>query len=144
MGLTYQISNIIEIGTNTPKKNLKRGIYTIRFVRQANAITQYTTKYLIILDAINNIRKIPDASVTASVAQLIKIIRKLELAEIGIMTQLAMSYPPRLRALLGAMLENIGLDRYTDTLYHSLNPLTSYEYPEIAKLLANTSKWHIK
>ena len=37
-GLTTQLSNIIQIGSNVDKKTIKRGKYTIKFIRQWNPI----------------------------------------------------------------------------------------------------------
>lgn len=144
MGLTSQISNTIQIGTNIPKRNTKRGIYSIKFLTQPNEISKENIKYLIILDAINNIKKIPDTSIEESVARLSMILKGLTEKEIEILILLAQKYPPSLRALLGAMLEEIGLGKYTDVLYCSLNPLTTYKYPEVTKVLTNTSKWYIR
>lgn len=144
MGLTSQISGIIQIGTNGVKRNLTRGEYSVRFIKQPNEITVDIIKYLIILDAINNIRKIPDTTIVASVDRLTEIIKRLRPDEIEKMTELAMKYPARLRALLGAMFEIIGYESPSSQLYETLNPLTSYDYPGLPEHLPNSLKWHIK
>lgn len=144
MGLTTQISGIIQIGINGVKRNLDRGGYSVRFIKQPNEITVDNIKYLVILDAINNIRKIPDTTVVASLNRLAVIIKRLGADEIEIMTGLAKKYPARLRALLGAMLENIGYESLSSLLYETLNPLTSYDYPGLSAHLSNSLKWHIK
>lgn len=144
MGLTSQISGIIQIGINGVKKNLERGPCSVRFIHQPNEITEDNIKYLIILDAINNIRKIPDTTIVASVDRLTSIIKRLEVDEIEKMTSLAKKYPARLRALLGAILESIGHESSSSLLHGTLNPLTSYDYPGLSEHLSNSSKWHIK
>lgn len=144
MGLTSQISGIIQIGINGVKKNLARGEYSVRFIKQPNEITVDNIKYLIILDAINNIRKIPDTTIVASVDRLIEIIKRLRPDEIEKMTGLSVKYPARLRALLGAMFEKIGHESPSSQLYETLNPLTSYNYPGLSAHLPNSLKWHIK
>lgn len=144
MGLTSQISGIIQIGINGVKRNLSRGEYSVRFVKQPNEITVDNIRYLIILDAINNIRKIPDTTIVASVERLTGIMKRLGSDEIENMTELAMKYPARLRALLGAMLENMGYESSSSLLYDTLNPLTSYDYPGLSAHLPNSLKWHIK
>ena len=40
LGLTTQVSNTIQIGTNIDRKPKKRGKYNIRFLRQKNNITK--------------------------------------------------------------------------------------------------------
>lgn len=144
MGLTSQISGVIQIGINGVKKNLQRGIYPVRFIKQPNEITEDNIRFLVILDAINNIRKIPDSTISASVDRLTAIIKQLKADEIEKMTALAKKYPARLRALLGAILENIGYENSSSMLHGTLNPLTSYDYPGLSPHLPNSIKWHIK
>lgn len=144
MGLTSQISGIIQIGINGVKRNLDRGEYSVRFIKQPNEITVDNIKYFIILDAINNIRKIPDTTIVASVDRLTEVIKRLNPDEIESMTELATKYPARLRALLGAMFENIGHESSSSLLYATLNPLTTYDYPGLSEHLPNSLKWHIK
>ena len=144
MGLTSQISGVIQIGINGVKKNLERGIYSVRFIKQPNEITEDNIRFLVILDAINNIRKIPDSTIAASVDRLTVIIKQLMAEEIELMTALAEKYPARLRALLGAILETIGYENPSSMLYGTLNPLTSYDYPGLSRHLPNSIKWHIK
>lgn len=144
MGLTSQISGIIQIGINGVKRNLKRGMYSVHFIKQPNEITKDNIRFLVILDAINNIRKIPDSTIVDSVGRLTTIIKQLKDEDIERMTVLAQKYPARLRALLGAILENIGYKSSAAVLYGTLNPFTSYDYPGLPAILPNSKKWHIK
>lgn len=144
MALTTQISGIIQIGTNNVKKNLRRGLYKVRFIKQPNQITEDNIKYLIVLDAISHIKKIPDATISDSVERLMMIIKKFKKEEIKKMVILAKAYPARLRALFGVMLENIGYDEEAEKLFQSLNPLSTYSYPGLSKSMSDTHKWHIK
>ncbi len=66
LGLTTQVSGIIQIGANEPKKSIIRGLYKIRFVKQANKITKKNVPFLRILDAIRNIKEIPNTTVQDS------------------------------------------------------------------------------
>lgn len=144
MGLTTQISGIIQIGTNTTKRNLKRGLYKVRFIKQPNQITDDNIKYLMVLDAISHIGKIPDTTIPDSVERLAMIIKKFKKEEVEKMISLAAAYPARLRALFGAMLENMGYGKESETLFQSLNPLTTYSFTGLAKVMSNSHKWHIK
>ena len=143
MGLTSQISGIIQIGINGVKKNTVRGIYPVRFIKQPNVITEDHIPFLVILDAINNLRKIPDSTISESVERLTAIIRQFNSEEIEKMAALAMKYPARLRALLGAILENIGYDSVSYELFGTLNPLTKYDYSGLLAHLPNSRKWNI-
>lgn len=60
------------------------------------------------------------------------------------LVKLSKKYPPRVRALLGAVLESADIFDYTDDLKNSLNPSTVYaisldEFSDI-----NLKKWNIK
>ena len=66
LGLTTQVSNTIQIGTNIKRKPKKRGKYNIRFIRQKNTITKENTYFLQLLDAVRFINRIPDADVNQS------------------------------------------------------------------------------
>ena len=68
LGLTTQLSNTIQIGSNDVRAVFKRGQYTIMFIRQKNIITRKNIPLLQILDAIKYIKKIPDATVTKSIS----------------------------------------------------------------------------
>jgi len=50
LGLTTQLSSIIQIGTNDVRKNITRGMYKIRFIKQPNKITKENVFMLCILD----------------------------------------------------------------------------------------------
>ena len=66
LGLTTQVSNTIQIGTNIERKPRKRGKYNIRFLRQKNTITKKNTYMLQVLDAVRFIKRIPDADINES------------------------------------------------------------------------------
>ena len=54
--LTTQVSNTIQIGCNNEKKAITRGMYKIRFIKQANKITEDNIPLLQILDSIRFIK----------------------------------------------------------------------------------------
>lgn len=143
LGLTTQISNTIQIGKNTVRPKLKRGKYTIRFVRQKNTITRENIPLLQILDAIRYIKKIPDTTVEKSTRRLRNIISELSNEDIRSMVRLAKKYPPSARALLGAILEELNQTEYTEKLKNSLNPITTYNLPGVSEELSTAENWNI-
>lgn len=144
MGLTTQISDTITIGTSRRRDAMERGRYRIRFISQANKITKGTIPLLQILDAIKLIKQIPDANINDSVATLKRLIVNLNEQNISKLVNLSKKYPPRVRALLGAILESTGNQRFVYELKKTLNPTSSYtigitNLPDI--ILSN---WNIK
>jgi hypothetical protein len=144
LGLTTQVSNTIQIGTNIDKKLVKRGKYTIRFIRQRNTISKGNIYLLQILDSIRFIKRIPDADINKSYERLIYIIQKLSDEEKEFLVKLAMKYNPATRALTGAIIEPIKGDSYVEGLYKSLRGTTTFNLNISGKILKNRDKWQIR
>ncbi len=56
----------------------------------------------------------------------------------------ALNYPPRARALLGAILESIGKKEDLFQLKQSLNPLTTFTLAMTQEIFPNSKKWYIQ
>ncbi len=143
LGLTTQVSNIIQIGKNQVRPLFNRERYAIAFVKQKNTITKENISLLQILDAIRYIKKIPDANIESSCKRFLAIIKNLSEKETDTMARLALKYSPATRALLGALMEQLQLGRTTEALLKSLNPITKYKLAGVAKILSTTEKWNI-
>lgn len=144
LGLTTQVSNIIQIGKNEVRPAFKRKLYKIAFVRQKNTITKDNIELLQILDALRYIKKIPDVSITSALIRFLAILKGIPANDKIRMVKLALKYPPSTRALLGALLDENGNSELTEPLKNSLNPITVYELTGINKVLTTTEKWNIK
>lgn len=144
MGLTSQISNIIIIGTSRRHDSLKRGNYEIRFIMQPNKITSDSISLLQILDSLKLIKRIPDTTVDQSVRIIKKYIADLDENRLSSLVELAMKYPPRVRALLGAILESIGNNQYIGNLKQSLNPTSTYAIGLTGSTDMNLNNWNIE
>lgn len=143
LGLTTQVSNIIQIGKNQIRPNFKRERYFISFIRQKNTITKENIPLLQILDSIRYIKKIPDATIEASCKRLLSIIKNLSEKDKGTMVRLALKYPPVTKALLGALLEELKESSLIEPLYKSINPITKYKLKGTGNLLRAAGKWNI-
>lgn len=144
LGLTTQVSSIIQIGKNTVRPGFKRGEYKISFVLQKNTITKDNIPLLQILDSIRYIKKIPDTTISSACKRLKEIIKDFSKENKIALVRLALKYPPAARALLGATLEEIGNRSLTEPLSKSLNPITTYKLPGAEKVLSSAEKWNIK
>jgi hypothetical protein len=143
LGLSTQIGNLIQIGKNEVRPEFKRGRYKISFVRQRNTITKESIPLLQILDAIRYVRKIPDATISKSCLRFIELISRLSESELKTLVRLSQKYPPSCRALLGAILEHLGLTEFLSALIKSLNPITQYQLPGVGDVLSNAQNWNI-
>jgi len=143
LGLTTQVSNIIQIGRSQIRPNFKRERYFISFIRQKNTITKENIPLLQILDSIRYIKKIPDATIETSCKRLLSIIKNLSEKDKGTMVRLALKYPPVTKALLGALLEELKESSLIEPLYKSINPITKYKLKGAGNLLRAAGKWNI-
>lgn len=143
MGLTTQIPNIIEIGSNIHRNKTKRGVYTIRFVLQPNNITRPNIPLLQILDAIKSVKFIPDTTIGESILRLSVIIGNLLEKDITRLATLALKYPPQTRAIIGGILETKGYDESAMKLHRTLNPMTIYKIGISEDVLPNHKYWNI-
>lgn len=141
MGLTTQITSAITIGTKQYRRPLKRGEYTVSFILQPNEITAENIPLLCILDAIKLLRNIPAASPDESVQILGKLIGAQSEEERKRLTELAAGYTPYVRALLGAIFENIGAETYA--IRKTLNGTTKYKLPVSIQALPTKKDWNI-
>ncbi len=143
-GVTTQVSNVIQIGKNEIRPAFKRDRYKISFVKQKNNITKENIPLLQILDTIRYIKKIPDTSLAESCKRLLVIIKWISHDDKTKIVKLALKYPPSTRALLGAMMDELGNTKQIEPLKKSLNPITVYKFTGISSVLSTTENWNIK
>lgn len=144
LGLTTQVSNTIQIGKNEIRPSLKRGRYTISFIKQKNEIKRDHVPLLQILDAIRYIKEIPDTTPYASFERLAALVESIENKDKEKLTRLVFKYPASTRALTGLMLEMSGDKKLADRIKLTLNPITIYKMPYISKYLVASANWNIK
>ncbi len=143
LGLTTQMSSIIQIGRNKVRNAFKRDRYTITFIRQENKVNKENIPLLQILDCIRYIKKIPDTSIENSSKRLMAITKGLSDADIASMTRLVQKYSSATRALYGAIIEQLGYEELSLQIFKTLNPITKYNFNGVDKVLSNTKKWNI-
>jgi len=144
LGLTTQVSDVIVIARNTrlPEKDVNG--YKVRFVTRTIKFTGKDVPLLQLLNAIRDIKYIPDTSVDKSVSVLVSKLRSLKTEELKRLVKLANQYNPATKALVGALTEYcfIGID--VTELSKSLNPLTKYKIGIAVSMLPTIPKWSIE
>jgi len=143
IGLTTQVPAIVQIGVNEVKKGMKRGMYQIRFIKQANRITKESIPLLRILDAIQYIKEIPDSSIELSCKKLMNLIGTLTRREKEQFASLSLQYKPATRALAGAILEIKDEPETAEPILNTLNPVSQYKFNISTEILPNKQKWNI-
>lgn len=143
MGLTTQFSSTIVIGLNKRKDPIIRDGRNIRFIIQPNEIKEENIKLLQILDTLKFIKNIPDTTIKRSVNRLVDIFKILDKQELKMIIDLSLKYPPRVRALLGALIDSIGYPDLSEDLRKTLNPLTSFRIGISPEDFPSVKNWNI-
>ena len=143
LGLTTQVSNTIQIAKNEIRPALKRERYTIKFIKQKNIITKENIALLQLLDAIRYVKKIPDSSIASCCLRFVSILKTLSEKDLSTIVRLSQKYPPATRALLGALLEEMGVMQFQELLQKNLNPITKYKLSGVQLVLKAAEKWSL-
>jgi hypothetical protein len=145
MGLTTQLAFRIKIASRGKRININRGTLKADAVKSYAEVTDSNYETLGILDAFKDMKRIPDCSETQAVSRLSAIVKKLNDKQIASLIKYALLYPPRVRGLVGAILENNGSKlRGLENLKASINPLTTIKLGLKETELPNKSKWYIE
>ncbi len=143
MGLTTQMAFKIKLACYQKRINLSRGALHVKTVKSYVPVTQENYEFLGILDSIKDIKRIPDCSTPDAIRFLSARLEKINPQQIKKIVRYALAYPPRVRALLGAILENNQQLGQLSTLKESLNPLTRIPLRLSETDLPNQAQWYI-
>lgn len=137
LGLTTQVSFVLQIGANDEKKNLKRSFYRITFIKQKNVITKDNIPLLRLLDCLRFFNSIPDSMPDETCNRILFLLKKLSTEQKEAIKRLSLNYTPQATALLGAMLETLNPKKDTSEIFNTLNPQTFYKLSISDKILFN-------
>ena len=144
LGLTTQMTFRIKIASRGKRINLNRGVLQADAVKSYTEVTDANYEILGLLDAFKDIKRIPDCSVAQAVSRLNAIVKALSGKQTEQLIKYALVYPPRARALLGAILENNGSNpKALEKLKERLNPLSIIKLGIKESELPTKSKWYI-
>lgn len=139
-GLTTQLSNSIEIATNTRKNPREFDGIKIKFIQNKALITEENIKYLEILDILKNLKNIPDSNIEESYMLMKSKILSLAYEEILTLLELAEKYyTVVVLALLGSMIEEENILK-VEELKKKLNKTTTFK---LNLNLKNGKEWRI-
>ncbi len=142
LGLTTQMAFKIKVATKGNPIKIDIGTLKVSSVKSYVAVTDQNYQLLGFLDALKDIKRIPDCSVLQAVKRMRFLIKDLTAKEKNELIQYALFYPARVRALLGAILENLQLNLNLDELKKSLNPLTKVKLSIKETELPTINNWN--
>lgn len=144
LGISTQLPMIATIAHPTKHYRRKLGRLRIKYVRSTLKEIPNDADYtlLMILDSLKDIKIIMDASPDDAVRRILWIIKRFEKERVEKLVEYALHYPPRVRAILGAILEHARHKRLRSILKATLNPKTEY-LVGLADSLPNLKKWKL-
>jgi len=145
LGLTTQMAFRTKIASRGKRINIDRKVLKADAVKSYAEVDDKNYDILGILDAFKDIKRIPDSSVGQAIVRLSIILNELNPKQIESLVKYALVYPPRVRALVGAVLQNNdyqgkGLNKLKD----SLNPLTIIQLGLEDSELPTKNNWYIE
>lgn len=145
LGLTTQMAFRIKIASRGKRITINRGSLKADAVKSYAEVTDSNYETLGLLDAFKDIKRIPDCSVAQAVRRVIAIVKGLNEKQTQTLLKYALVYPPRVRALVGAVLENTKENvKNLEKLKESLNPLTTFKLGLKETNLPTKHNWYIE
>lgn len=144
MGLTSQIPKEIKIASREKRIFISKGNIKATAVKSYTDVTNNNFYLLEFLDALKDFKKIPNLNKSSAIIILKNKLKLLIPKEIMQLIKIGLLYPPRVRAFLGALLENLKRTAGTEKLNKSLNPFTEYKLGISKELLPTSENWNIK
>ncbi|MVM32448.1 hypothetical protein GO755_20555 [Spirosoma sp. HMF4905] len=144
LGLTTQVPAVIKIASRNRRIFVNTGAIKATAVKSYIDVTNDNYSLLGFLDAMKDLKQIPDIDISNALVIFKSRIKELKPVQRQLMVDYALAYPPRLRALLGAILTDLNLPKGTDKLRDSLNPLTTFDLGIDDSRLPNAPDWNIQ
>ena len=142
MGLTTQLPKTVTIATEKARQKKKLGNIDLKLIPSKAPVSGPNKTYLEVLDALSDIKNIPDSQPSEILTLLSQKLDCLDGASIGTLVQLAKAYyPPATKALLGLILDSKE-DGISCLLAEELNPTTHYKIG-LQGQWAKAKKWKI-
>jgi hypothetical protein len=140
MGLTTQVPKNIKLASRDKRINVQIGNIKLTSVKSYADITEENYTILEILDVLKDFTTIPDLETKAALQLIQSRILNIKSSEL---VSLSLKYPPRVRAIIGALLENLFPQMNLTALRKSINPLSSFTFGIHSKQLRTVTKWNI-
>jgi len=143
MAWSAEMAFRIKIASRSKRITINRGALKVDAVKSYAEVTEANYELLGFLDALKDSKRIPDCSISQAVKILSGKISTLNEKQISELIKYALLYPPRVRALLGAILENLMVSANIEKLKNSLNPLSKIKLGLKEIDLSTVKKWNI-
>lgn len=143
MGITTQVPKSIKLASRDKRIITKVGNLNVKSVKSYVDVTNENYYLLELLDVIKDFKTIPDTNKAQIISYLLSKFSELKVKEKDKIIKVALKYPPRVRALTGALFNQLNPDVNLEELKRSINPLTIYNFQITTQLLSTIENWNI-
>jgi hypothetical protein len=144
MGLTTQVPKNIRVASSSKRIVAKVGSIHVKAVKSYVDVTNENYYLMELLDVLRDFKTIPDKDKSQVIKFMLHKIRAFSKREKDKLVDIAIRYPPRVRAFTGALLNEINPAKPAAVLKKSINPLTVYDFGLNKKLLFSIDYWNIR
>ena len=144
MGLTTQVPKNIRVASRSKRIVTKVGSIQVKPVKSYLDVTNDNYYLMELLDVLKDFKIIPDTEKKQVIKFMLQKIKNLSNREKKEFVEIALKYPPRVRAFAGAILNEINFVKPVEDLKKSINPLTIYEFGLNKKQLSTIEYWNIR
>jgi DNA primase large subunit len=144
MGLTTQVPKSLKIASQKKRITISIDNLNASPIKSYVSVTNKNFYLLELLDVLKDFNKIVDLDKNAAIKIISNKLTELNQSELNTLIKCSLSYPPRVRAFLGALLEYKKQPTDFLLLKNSLNPLSEYTFGIDKKQLPTAQNWNIK
>lgn len=144
MGLTTQVPKDIRVASWNKRIITKVGSVQVKPVKSYAEVTEDDYYLMELLDVLKDINTIPDVETDQLIRYMLQKFRKLSAREKDQLVEIALKYPPRVRALVGALLNELYPAKPVTKLKKSINPLTLFKLGISKDMLKYMDDWNIQ
>ncbi len=143
MGLTTQVPKNIRVASRSKRISTKVNKIQVKPVKSYVDVTNDNYYFMELLDVLKDFKTIPDTEKSQIIKYMLQKLKDLSTKEKDKLVNIAIKYPPRVRAFAGALLQEIDPLKPERSLKNSLNPLTHYDFGINRDELQKASFWNI-
>jgi hypothetical protein len=147
--LTTQIPTIIKIASRDKRITINTSNIIATPIKAYVDVSDENYYLLEILDVLKDFKIIPDLDVASGMKIISSLLLSLNQNELKDIVSYALSYPPRVRAFPGALIEELNTKKYPLEnellkLKNSLNPFSEYKFGIATSILPTKINWNMK
>jgi hypothetical protein len=144
MKLTTQVPKNIKVAARDKRIVTKIGNIQVRSVKSYVDVTNDNYYLMELLDVLKDFKTIPDNNKLQTINFVLQSLKKFAPKEREKLIKIAIKYPPRVRALLGALLSKLNRKEQFAELAKSINPLSTFEFGITQEQLPTIENWNIR